>query len=1513
MISAGVIEAILRLRDEFSAKLEQANSKLQATGQRAQQIGGAMKTAGANLTTGLTLPIVALGGASIKAFSDFEAGMNKVRALSQLDATSQEFQNLTALAKELGATTRFSASEAADALGFLAMAGFTATEQMETLPGVLELAASANLELGQAADITTNILTGYGRTTEEIGATNDVLVKAFTSANTNLSQLGQAFKFVGPVAKAAGVEFEESAAVLSLMGNAGIQATMAGTALRGAISRLLNPTKQVQNAINQVGLVTKDSAGELLPMADIVEQLGEKGATAGQMMQLFGLRAGPAMAGLVGQGSDAIRTLTAELRDSEGTAAQVSRTMLEGVGGAMIRLRSAVEGAFISIGEQLAPAFTSILEKGIAFSNWIQNTLVPAFAALPGPVQQLIIGLAAIAAAIGPLLLIAGSLVAAWGSLATALGGLSISIGGVLAFITGPVGIVAALTLLALRIEPVRTLLAALATIIKNAVVAGFRLVVGWVQQAAAWFGKWFSSIEGGTQFLQNFARGLGVIGDWISKVIGKVVEVADASETWGATTEELADRKLRKLQERVDELTTALGETLLEGTVQDLNSAMLELGNAGGLTEEALSAIAERAIMLKDDGEELTDGLQNVVDWFERTQVEAEPAAAAVDEFAGSTGAAAGETTEFADALDALQKRLGGDGVFGALELWQTALGDTFDLTGLTRQEQDELNGILNDAIEKWEALGETVPENVRAAELATRNWLDTMREIKQLKLSDLGFGLGLDTGFDAEGFATFGVEATDALSRTLPDLGELIGGTDVGTESGVSLATQLGSSFRNTLANGDLGNVVIQAITGGGDIGAALGATIGQSLGNSLGDFIGTKLGGSLGGAIGGVFGPLGAIAGQFLGQGISKAFKFIGGLFGGRSTQENITLTIERDWGAAISEGLSKAMAEGVKSGEFRNDIGAIFANTASIIAEQGGVIAFGLEKSIAKTRDLFVGLERGDITAQQFRDNFEPLFAELLPNAIDKTTGKMREDFKELITLAQRFGEEASIDFQALTDEIAGTEGGMQELLQLMTEGILTADQVSASFDQAFRNALPGAIDEFTGVADASFVALITRIDELGIKSSEVMAFMADQALAGADALERFVESPLSRGPAAFAAMQTAALAFFNTAIENGVPMNEVLAQMGPTLETISDKLEKAGIEAAPAFQAIANAAKLASDEITGPLINGAVAAGDVLVALANTGQLNQQSFRQMGRQVGRTWDRLIEGGATSQELLIAMRGPIAQLIRLQDEYGLELDESTQRIVDQGREAGITGDDAKTATELQIEATDRLIEALDSLIATLTGVGDEAAEAGGEAEGAFGDAAGAAGGIGDELDRIDFNKFVKDAEAAGREAQAAFDRVSFGESPGGIKEIPLQLNAARRSLSDFQRSALDSIGRTQAGVDGLTGSGPGTSSLFADAAAAPTGLQINGRDSAGPSLEGGAPLAGAGGGGGGGGDGDINVTINIQGTTDPESMQKITQEQIGPTFVRLVRENRDQLRSDLRDGIGLQEGQ
>lgn len=336
---------------DAAREFSKLDAKLQkATGAASFQTG--LKVAAAAATAAI--------GASVLAFAEFERGMTRVGAVTGSLGTPA-MNDLNNAAQQLAQTTEFTARQVADAMGFMGQAGFTANQIMAATPGVLQLASAAMIDVAKAADITTNVVSGYGLAISDIGRANDVLIATMTNTNTDLVQLGQAFKFVGPVAKAAGLEFEEVSASIGLLGNAGLQATLAGTGLRGSITRLINPTKQQAELMRDLGLQSLVSGGKIKSLQSVIAQLEKSGANGAQIMALFGQRAGPAMQVLVDQGASSLATLQGVLENAGGTAESIAQAQLNTLSGQLNILKSVTEGAAIEVGRSLVPALRDVL------------------------------------------------------------------------------------------------------------------------------------------------------------------------------------------------------------------------------------------------------------------------------------------------------------------------------------------------------------------------------------------------------------------------------------------------------------------------------------------------------------------------------------------------------------------------------------------------------------------------------------------------------------------------------------------------------------------------------------------------------------------------------------------------------------------------------------------------------------------------------------------------------------------------------------------------------------------------------------------------------------------------------------------------------------------------------------------------------------------------------------------------------------------------------------------------
>ena len=255
----------------LGTQMQVAGQKIQEVGEKIRGIGDRLSAVGQTMTTYVTGPIVAGFTAAVKTTGDFDAAMSKVQAVS--GATASEVEQLRTKAKEMGETTKFSASESAEALNYMAMAGWKTDQMLNGLSGIMNLAAASGEDLGTTSDIVTDALTAFGMQADESGRFADILAAAASNANTNVAMMGESFKYVAPVAGAMGYSAEDVAVALGLMANAGIKADMAGTSLRNMMQRMAKPTKESQAAMDRLGISLQDSEGNMLSFRQIMDTL----------------------------------------------------------------------------------------------------------------------------------------------------------------------------------------------------------------------------------------------------------------------------------------------------------------------------------------------------------------------------------------------------------------------------------------------------------------------------------------------------------------------------------------------------------------------------------------------------------------------------------------------------------------------------------------------------------------------------------------------------------------------------------------------------------------------------------------------------------------------------------------------------------------------------------------------------------------------------------------------------------------------------------------------------------------------------------------------------------------------------------------------------------------------------------------------------------------------------------------------------------------------------------------
>ncbi|MCR6111752.1 phage tail tape measure protein [Bacillus sp. A301a_S52] len=403
-------------------------------GRQMQTIGRGITSFGRSWSMYVTTPILGAAGAALKVGMDFQEGMSQVQAIS--GATGSQLAQLEEQAKEMGSTTRFSATEAASGMEFLARAGFEVNEITESMPGLLDLAASANMDLGRAADITSNILSGFGYEASEAGRIADVLAKASATANTDVNGLGQAMEVVAPVAATLSVDMEDLAAAVGTMADAGIDGSQAGRMLRQGMLRLANPTGQAADIIEELGINVFDAEGNMKSMPNVVDELGKgldgmsADARTAALATIFGAESTAGWSALLERGASDLDTYTKELKNSEGAASDMAAVMEDNAKGAIREFRSALEGVGIAASEHMIPAVTSIIERA--------TDLIRTFGDLSHEQQEQIVKWGLIAAAVGPAAVVLGNLI-------TTLGGVLRAISLVAGAIAAKGGLIAAL------------------------------------------------------------------------------------------------------------------------------------------------------------------------------------------------------------------------------------------------------------------------------------------------------------------------------------------------------------------------------------------------------------------------------------------------------------------------------------------------------------------------------------------------------------------------------------------------------------------------------------------------------------------------------------------------------------------------------------------------------------------------------------------------------------------------------------------------------------------------------------------------------------------------------------------------------------------------------------------------------------------------------------------------------------------------------------------------------------
>ena len=326
---------------------------------------------------GAATAVVGIGTAAIKTGANFESSMSNVAAIS--GATGDELKSLTDKAKEMGAKTKFSASESADAFSYMAMAGWKTADMLDGIEGIMNLAAASGEDLATTSDIVTDALTAFGLSASDSTHFADVLAKASSNANTNVGMMGETFKYVAPVAGALGFSAEDCATAIGLMANSGIKASQAGTSLRSIFTRMAKPTKEVQGAMDALGISLTKSDGSMKSLNEIMVDLrkGFSGLTQDQKAQMAAALGGQeAMSGLlaiVNASDNDFNKLTDSIANCDGAAAEMADTMNDNLTGQITILKSGLEGLAISLYEEMQTPLKDIVKEAQTMVQGLQE------------------------------------------------------------------------------------------------------------------------------------------------------------------------------------------------------------------------------------------------------------------------------------------------------------------------------------------------------------------------------------------------------------------------------------------------------------------------------------------------------------------------------------------------------------------------------------------------------------------------------------------------------------------------------------------------------------------------------------------------------------------------------------------------------------------------------------------------------------------------------------------------------------------------------------------------------------------------------------------------------------------------------------------------------------------------------------------------------------------------------------------------------------------------------------
>lgn len=509
------IDAFTKPSQEVIDSMRKMGKEAIAAGKQIKIAGKNISSVGSNLTKNVTVPILALGTAAVKTSADFGARMSEVQAISR--STGKEMSDLKDKAIEMGAKTKFSANESADAFKFMAQAGWTSSDMISGIDGVMALAAASGEDLALTSGIVTDSLTAFGLSAKDTQMFADTLAMAANATNTSVAEMGDAFKYIAPVAGAMNYSVQDTSVALGIMANSGIKASTAGTSLRSLITNLAKPTEKMSDTMKKYNISLTDSHGNMLSLGDLLKNLRNRfsGMSESQKAAYASTLAGKeGMSGLlsiVNASDESFETLTKNMYNASGSAADAAAIMQDNLKGSLEQLGGGIESLAISFGDILSPTIRKIADHISAVVDKLNN--------MSDAQKEQIVKIATLVAAIGPSLF-------AFGKLVSAIGAVKVGFGSVLKTIANFSGIIGVIT------SPAGIVIGVLAAI----AVAALLIIKNWdkIKPVLTNVGNWFKnifekagfSVEGFRKTFESIGQTIGTIAD---KIIGIVKMIGDA------------------------------------------------------------------------------------------------------------------------------------------------------------------------------------------------------------------------------------------------------------------------------------------------------------------------------------------------------------------------------------------------------------------------------------------------------------------------------------------------------------------------------------------------------------------------------------------------------------------------------------------------------------------------------------------------------------------------------------------------------------------------------------------------------------------------------------------------------------------------------------------------------------------------------------------------------------------------------------------------------------------------